>query len=476
MGLFEKLRISHKKNKTLRDVIVVDDDDNNVSENVTHDSDGEQQLVAKVNDADSSGNAGAGHQDAPSISVDYTDIGEEDQLFVNRGSAEESRDTVQEFGERHGGGVRGDNALVADHDLEICHSNDGEDESLDTRSMISDGVSLSEADGVAMDLNALAALELEDASAKKPSETSRRHLVKKYNDVAVRFMESKDFDHSLGMLEKAESLLNTLDASKEECPQNRENTSMLTRSRLRSMTYNNFGCLYRRMLLPQKALEYLEKALVIEEMSNNVNECASTHLNLSASHSVLHNDLQALRHGEKSIILIQGQLWPGKSFQEGLAKLVIMLHSNEENMEAWKAQAMKDAHVLAMAYHNVGTQNERLGRVKEAQVSFSRACSIGMKVLGPRSVTTAALIRGNKLFQQRLRDNQNNSLLSTAKQAGTGMTRSKSLSNIKMRQSDPSSLHRSTLGGKGSKSSVSLSGKSSGKKTKSSRGTRPFNR
>lgn len=381
-------------------------------------------------------------------SVDYTDGG---------GTREE------EFVVSHG-----DNASQKDHTVDRDEDErESLDESLDTRSIISDSMS-DIVEGV--DLSALAGLDLEDACGKAPSEISMRNLVKRYNDIAVQYMENKDFDHSLGMLEKAASLLDTLDTLKETSAGAKDNdATVLTRSRLRSMTYNNFGCLYRRISLPEKALEYLEKALAIEEMSNNVNECAATHLNLSASHSVLHNDMEALRHGEKAIILIQGQLWPGSTFQEGLATLVLMLQDTKAR-SSWRAQVMQDAHVLAMAYHNVGTQNERLGKMKEAQVSFSRACSIGMKVLGPRSVTTSALIRGNKLFQERLREKHNPGH-TMSKHSVPVMTRSKSLSNLKGRQTE---LSRSSM--KSAKSSGSLVGKTGGKKTKLSKGTLPFNR
>ena len=178
------------------------------------------------------------------------------------------------------GGATGEEEFVVSHGHHSSHGDNNEeeededeldslDESLDTRSIISDSVS-DVVEGV--DLNALAGLELEDACAKTPSEISRRTLVKRYNDIAVQFMEGKDFDHSLAMLEKAESLLDTLDGLKETSDDTKDgNATVLTRSRLRSMTYNNFGCLYRRISLPEKALEYLEKALEIEELSNNVN-------------------------------------------------------------------------------------------------------------------------------------------------------------------------------------------------------------
>ena len=96
-----------------------------------------------------------------------------------------------------------------------------------------------------------------------------------------------------------------------------------------------------------------------------MNELASTHLNLSASYSVLHKDVEALRHGERAIVLLQGRLWPGMSFKDGMEVLLGKMPAGERSPEI-----LRDAHVLSMAYHNVGTQNERLGRIREAQVGI----------------------------------------------------------------------------------------------------------
>lgn len=463
MGLLKKFRRADRKKNVSSNVSKGDDDcavagEFEVSGKGDKDVCTEQHGLHVVEKAEAFGLEG---EEICGASVDYSDGGDDGDVFVE--------ETHQEQCEN----IQGENTVGVRSDRTF-ESHDGEDESLDTRSILSDGVSLSDVDGAVVDLGAIAAMELEDASAKTPSEVSRRNLIKRYNDVAVQFMENKDFDQSLEMLEKAESLLDTLDASADTGHGNDAMT--LTRSRLRSITFNNFGCLYRRISLPEKALEYLEKALVIEELSNNVNECAATHLNLSASHSVLHNDMQALRHGEKAIILIQGQLWPGSSFQEGLLKTVVLLQNQDKASSAWRAQAMRDAHVLAMAYHNVGTQNERLGRLKEAHVSFSRSCTIGMKILGPGSVTTAALIRGNKLFQQRLRDTQSSGhaiASSSTKPTTSSIPRSKSVSNLKSRQTDTA---RGSAGMKSIKSTASLTGKNVGKKTKTSRGTLPFKR
>jgi len=231
-------------------------------------------------------------------------------------------------------------------------------------------------------------------------------LVKKYNDVAVGCMEGSSMDQSLVCLLKADKLL-------EEATQDGKgggdsghgerlggDVSSEQIQRLQSMTYNNLGCLYRRMDGPEKSVQYLQKALMIEMMASDrqVNELASTHLNLSASYSVLHKDVEALRHGERAIVLLQGQLWPGLSFKEGMEKLLAKIAKEGGTVPR---PLLRDAHVLSMAYHNVGTQNERLGRIREAQVSFNRAVSVGNKILGPSDRMTVTLQMNNRMFLQR---------------------------------------------------------------------------
>ena len=190
-------------------------------------------------------------------------------------------------------------------------------------------------------------------------------VVKKYNDLAVGCMEGPSLDQSLECLRKAEGLLDGSGGADGYVEREGKNDDEI--DRLRCITYNNLGCLYRRMSEPEKALQYLQKALAIEQSSSStqVNELASTHLNLSASYSVLHKDVEALRHGERAIVLLQGRLWPGMSFKDGMEGLLGKMPAGERSPEI-----LRDAHVLSMAYHNVGTQNERLGRIREAQVGI----------------------------------------------------------------------------------------------------------
>jgi hypothetical protein len=65
-----------------------------------------------------------------------------------------------------------------------------------------------------------------------------------------------------------------------EYTQNKEN---LTINRLLGITYNNFGCYYRRNNKPTTALEFLKKALQIEVYSiGDSATVAGTHLNICA--------------------------------------------------------------------------------------------------------------------------------------------------------------------------------------------------
>jgi tetratricopeptide (TPR) repeat protein len=205
------------------------------------------------------------------------------------------------------------------------------------------------------------------------------------------------------------------------------------RNRLRAITYNNIGCLYKRRSLPERALTYLQNALALEEAAGDVHDCASTHLNLCASYSALIRFREALAHAERAIILLQRQLWgpTAASFQDGmtylgrvLAALGAIVAAGPSNggggntinssssagtttaavaatyAEAYKRQRklLANANILAMAYHNAAVEHERLNRLREAQVSYSRASSIGTKFLGAKSSTTVALIHAQKGF------------------------------------------------------------------------------
>lgn len=283
-------------------------------------------------------------------------------------------------------------------------------------------------------------------------------MVKLYNDLAVRLMDAKDYTQALTMLRKAEALLDN-DAAWVPAPNGMEpgssdgalgmgdrNASSSTgalsaflaadssvdevasgylstagysasgpggvlaakRNHLRAITYNNIGCLYKRQARPQDALAYLQNALALEESAGNVRDCASTHLNLCAAYSALDRFKEALSHAEHAIVLLQRQLWgpTATSFQDGAAHLARLLGTlgaadSPPDAKHRARRLVASANVLAMAYHNAAVEHERLGRMREAQVSYSRACTLGTRFLGAKSATTVALNKAHKGFQVR---------------------------------------------------------------------------
>ena len=57
-----------------------------------------------------------------------------------------------------------------------------------------------------------------------------------------------------------------------------------------AITYNNLGCLFKRRNMPQLALQYLQRALALEEGGGRpvqVQNSSSTHLNICAAYSAL---------------------------------------------------------------------------------------------------------------------------------------------------------------------------------------------
>lgn len=213
-----------------------------------------------------------------------------------------------------------------------------------------------------------------------------QQMAKLYNNLGLKMMERRKHEEALGLLRKAEAVVDN-DAVW-------HGPAAEKRARMRAITYNNLGCLFKRRNMPQLALQYLQKALALED---NVQNSASTHLNICAAYSSLRKPKEALTHAERAIILLQRHLWAHSlPFQDGLNSLVRQLAAPGASRHQ-----LASANVLAMAYHNAAVEHEKLMRLKEALVSFTRAYLIASKCLGPKAQITTSLSRALKAFQQR---------------------------------------------------------------------------
>jgi tetratricopeptide (TPR) repeat protein len=219
-----------------------------------------------------------------------------------------------------------------------------------------------------------------------------QQMAKLYNNLGLKMMERRKHEEALGLLRKAEAVV--------------ENSSMWPggaavqkkRARMQAITCNNLGCLFKRRNMPQLALQHLQKALALEEaMGGSVQNRSSTHLNICAAFSALKRPKEALGHAERAIILLQRALWAHQlNFQDGLNMLVRQLA-----VPGAARALLGSANVLAMAYHNAAVEHEKLGRLREALVSFTRAYLVSSKCLGHKAPMTVNLSKALKAFQQR---------------------------------------------------------------------------
>lgn len=168
------------------------------------------------------------------------------------------------------------------------------------------------------------------------------------NLLAMTYLQQEDFNMVLELLKKAEILT-------ERDPPGR------------AATYNNLACYYRRQGKLHAALQYLQKALKIESRLANVQNPADTHINACAVLSQLGRHQTALEHAQNALILLQEELLspPGSSAAQ------------------IPPQADRIA-VLAIAYHNIGVEQEFLKRFDQSMLSYRKGVEVAERYLGSK--------------------------------------------------------------------------------------------
>lgn len=165
------------------------------------------------------------------------------------------------------------------------------------------------------------------------------------NLLAMTYLQQEDFNMVLELLKKAE-ILTERDASG------------------RAATFNNLACYYRRQGKLHAALQYLQKALKIESKLTNVQNPADTHINACAVLSQLGRHQTALEHAQNALILLQEELLSPPGVVSGAAP-----------------QADRIA-VLAIAYHNIGVEQEFLKRYEHSVLSYKKGVEVAERYLG----------------------------------------------------------------------------------------------
>eukprot|EP00937_MAST-01D_sp_MAST-1D-sp2_P006092 g6092.t1 len=189
----------------------------------------------------------------------------------------------------------------------------------------------------------------------------------------------------------------------------------------KAVTFNNLGCFYRRTGRPQAALSYLLKAQRIEARlpEDQVERPADTFLNLCAVLSQMGRHSAALEHGQSALILLQEEL-----FGDGDPDPAATAGEQQEGTEAsvagsigaagLEAAAGAEARagvqagaahggdggpdperlaVLAIAYHNIGVEQEHLGRQEQSLQSYRKGVKLASRHLPSSHPVLASLKR-----------------------------------------------------------------------------------
>ena len=150
--------------------------------------------------------------------------------------------------------------------------------------------------------------------------------------------------------------------------------------KLKVITFNNFGCYYKRQGDLHKALSFLMQALSYEKLlENDSTNIAGTYLNLCSIHSELNNHSQALHFAIKAINSIEGK------FQ------------NNEHC----------ATTLVIAYQNAGNEYNFLGKKHESSSFYEQGYEISMEYFGMNHELTRNLGKLCREDNSKIKNNPN---------------------------------------------------------------------
>ena len=199
---------------------------------------------------------------------------------------------------------------------------------------------------------------------------SCKQLCEICNILAVYYLKKEDVNSALDLLKKSEELCESNELGQ-------------------AMTFNNMACYYRRIGKMRTALNFLQRALTIESRLQRPETQADTHLNICAVLSQLNKHELALNHAMSAVILLQEMM---------LRRRLDPTSLNEDELEEIRDQEAgtdiqnKDkVAVLAIAYHNIGVEQEFLRSYPAAILSYKKAVNFAEKNLGPEDGITQNL-------------------------------------------------------------------------------------
>ncbi|OMJ72062.1 hypothetical protein SteCoe_29568 [Stentor coeruleus] len=229
-------------------------------------------------------------------------------------------------------------------------------------------------------------------------------LVMDYNKSAIQALQQGNFPTAHKDLSKAKFLLKNL-----------ENTQKILK--LKAITYNNFGCFYKKQGRLQKALTYLMQALNYEsKLSDDMTNISGTYLNISIIYSEIDESEPALEYAMKAIRNIEDKY----KENDGEINTLIMLYQNIGNLYVKMGndnegrRFLTDAYQLAVKHYGVSdtmtinakNQLEKVRDIKKEKTNpvIEKMINYFEKHMGQSRSKKYPLIHNHTQYQQMNKD------------------------------------------------------------------------
>uniref|UniRef100_A0A061QT34 Uncharacterized protein n=1 Tax=Tetraselmis sp. GSL018 TaxID=582737 RepID=A0A061QT34_9CHLO len=212
-------------------------------------------------------------------------------------------------------------------------------------------------------------------------------LVKDYNSMGLKALESGDHGTAQELLKKAELLTD---------PANSLRARPAARAKLRGITLNNLGCYYKQRGKLHAALGYLEKTLKMEEAAGlgSKDNPASTHLNIAVILSNLGRHAAAVDYATQATEILMREL----GIQE--ADIGAEVDALLESRPSSSALASRLS-TLAVAFYNQAVEMEHLHRGRGALSAYTNASLLAERSAGADSGMAATMRKALATFSEK---------------------------------------------------------------------------
>lgn len=176
-------------------------------------------------------------------------------------------------------------------------------------------------------------------------------LVYYYNKRAMEHLKEQNFEESLRCLMKAQEGVNQ-DITKNV-------------SKLKALTFNNFGIYYKSLEKYDIAMKYLQKSMKIQKFVYDPITLAGTYMNMSAIFSQTGDHKTALSHASVGLKILKAET----------------------------SKSSKNIPALILALHNIGIEYESLGDIEKAASTYKYGLDLSQQFLGNSHQYTSTLLK-----------------------------------------------------------------------------------